>query len=368
MKILFIGDYSNLHATLARELAGRGHDVTLVSDGCNHMKVGCDILLERRPGMAGSLRYLLDIAKAFPKLRGYDVVQFVNPHFFKLRPGKLRWLTTRLRRDNGGLFLSLAGDDGLFVRRCLDGETFRYSEFRIGDRPTPYSLAHPEREQGYTSQAVTEYTDFFYDTIDGGMAVLPEYYIAARDTLGDRLCHTNLPVDLQELQSGAMDISGRIRVLVGMRSGYEISKGTDRLLAIARKAESLTDGRLETVNVRDLPWSRYREVLASCHINLDQLYSYSPAMNALSTMALGRVAASGAQPEYYDIIGERELRPVISLSPLDEESILDQLIRYASVPELLLAKGEESRRLVERHNAATLVATRYEAHWHRILH
>ena len=45
------------------------------------------------------------------------------------------------------------------------------------------------------------------------------------------------------------------------------------------------------------------------HLLLDQLYSYSPATNALQAMAMGVVAASGAQPEYYEYIGNPAERP-----------------------------------------------------------
>lgn len=38
MKILFVGDYSGVHANLAAELRRRGHKVTVVSDGGLHMQ------------------------------------------------------------------------------------------------------------------------------------------------------------------------------------------------------------------------------------------------------------------------------------------------------------------------------------------
>lgn len=366
MKILFVGDYSKLHATLAETLSRRGHEVTVLSDGCSHMGVACDIFLKRRPGFLGSLRYIAEIAATLPRLRGYDVVQLVNPHFLNLRPEKLRPIFRRLKRDNGSIFLSLAGNDSLFVRKCLDGHTFRFSEFRVGDRPTEFAARYPERERGYLLPEVVSYCDWFYDNIDGGMAVLPEYYMAAREVLGERLCHTNLPADLRELPQSEFRIEGKVKLLVGMRSGYVVSKGTDTLLALARNVESRLPDIVETVNVRDLPWAEYRKVLTQCHINLDQLYSYSPAMNALSSMALGRIAASGAQPEYYDIIGEKDLHPVFSLSPL-EEDMEERLCRLLTDPARMEAMARDSRRLVERHNSVEIVADRYESHWNKLL-
>lgn len=366
MRILFLGDYSNLHTMLAAEMRRRGHEVTLVSDRCNHMELDCDIFLARDSRPLNGVRYLSRVLTLLPRLRGYDVVQIINPHFLHLRPGKLRRIMDWLRRNNGSVFLTLAGDDSVFVERCTDGHTFRFSEYRVGDKPTPHALINSDMEHGYLLPEVREYTRRLYDSIDGAMAALPEYHIAASPLLGEKLSFTNLPVNLTELPFSPLPETGKIRILVGMRSGYEVSKGTDILLETARRVEAAIPERAEVVNVRDMPWSEYKKVLASCHINLDQLYSYSPAMNALSTMALGRIAGTGAEPEYYSMT-EPILRPIFQLSPLLIDDMEDRLRALIEDPERMTRMGADSRRLVERHNSVEKVADRYESHWNKIL-
>ncbi len=66
MKILMLGDFSNLHACLAKELKKRGHDVTLVSDKGIYMKTDADVELMRKPGIWGSVRYLYRILALLP--------------------------------------------------------------------------------------------------------------------------------------------------------------------------------------------------------------------------------------------------------------------------------------------------------------
>lgn len=148
MKILFLGDYSNLHGTLAAELRRRGHEVTLVSDRCGCMDVDNDIHLARRKGPFSGFDYLYRIFTLMPRFRGYDVVQFVNPHFFRLKPGKLMYFLRELRRHNGSLFLSLAGNDHFFVKACVHGGIFRFSEFRIEKTPTRFARERAEHEMG----------------------------------------------------------------------------------------------------------------------------------------------------------------------------------------------------------------------------
>ena len=119
MRILFFGDYSNLHACIAGELRRRGHHITVISDGGRYMDTDKDILLERAPGRLGAVSYLYQIFKILPSLRDYDVVQLINPHFLSLKPGKIKYFFDILRKNNRSVFLTLAGNDYYFVNTCL---------------------------------------------------------------------------------------------------------------------------------------------------------------------------------------------------------------------------------------------------------
>lgn len=48
MKILLLGDFSNYHQCLATALRELGHQVTVVSDGCEWMNTDRDIDVARR--------------------------------------------------------------------------------------------------------------------------------------------------------------------------------------------------------------------------------------------------------------------------------------------------------------------------------
>ena len=45
----------------------------------------------------------------------------------------------------------------------------------------------------------------------------------------------------------------------------------------------------------------------------DRFYSYTPSMNSLAAMARGTVVIGGGEEEYYEFIGETELRPIIMI-------------------------------------------------------
>lgn len=364
MKILMLGDYSNLHACLAKELRTRGHEVTLVSDKGGYMKTEADVELRRHPGIAGSLRYLYRILATLPSWSGFDVVQLINPRFFSLKPGKLKTIFDILNKNNRSIFLTLCGNDHFFVKDCVDTDLFRFSEFRIEKEKAPLAVFDPSREGGWLIKGHADYTKHLYSNIDGAMSVLPEYDMSARLHMDPKkLIFTNLPVSLENLDYSPMSFSGPIRILIGMRGGMEIQKGTARMLDICKGLEKEMPGMCEIRVVKNLSLSDYIEELRNSHIVIDQLYSYSPATNALQTMAMGRITASGGQPEYYKYIGET-VRPIFCLSPLEDEgTIKNRLKELILDTNQMKSMSEDGRHLVEKHNDVRNIAPLFEEHW-----
>lgn len=363
MRILFFGDYSNLHACLARELRALGHEVTVISDGGRYMDTQHDILLDRTPGKIGAVKYLYQVCSLIPTLKDYDVVQLINPHFLSLRPGKIKYFFDILKRNNRSVFLTLAGNDYYFVKSCLEGKIFRFSEFETGGHPTEFEIK-TGHAAAWTASGMKEFCDYIYTNIDGAMSVLPEYDMAARPLLGDRLAFTNIPIDFSALESAPLDISGKINLFVGMRSGMEIQKGTAKLLDMCRRLEKEMPERCRVTCVRNLPLTEYLRKMRESHIVLDQLYSYSPGTNAFQAMALGRVAATGAQPEFYEYIGEPDRGAIIPLSPLRTDKEWEEYFRSLILgPSLLPAMAAEGHRIVTTHNDVRTVAARFETHW-----
>lgn len=361
-----LGDYSNLHACLAKELRKRGHEVTLISDRGGHMKTEADIELRRPSGMFGGIRYLYRILASLPSWTGYDVVQLINPVFFKLKPSKLRMIYDILKKNNRSVFLTLCGNDHFFVKDCVSSDLFRFSEFRIGKEKTPLVKCDPNREKGWLIPEHDSYTRHLYDSIDGAMSVLPEYDMSARKHMNpEKLIFTNLPIEIESLDFTEMNTDGPIKILIGMRGNMQIQKGTARMLELCKELEKEMPGKLEVKVVKDLSLSDYLDELKKIHIVIDQLYSYSPATNALQTMAFGRITASGGQPEYYEYIRE-DSRPIFCLSPLeDEASIKECLRRLIENKDEMIKMSREGRQLVERHNDVRNIAPLFEAHWEK---
>lgn len=375
MKILFVGDYSNIHVTLAREMRSRGHDVTVASSGSGCMDTSRDIDLTRRRGIFGAFGYLARLLRFMETARGYDVVQIVNPGFFSLKPGKLRYFFNELKRNNRSIFLSIAGDDPVIMKgNCIDC-VLPYSEMRIGTEKTPFAKRYPYYEQRWMSGPNGDYCRHVYENIDGAMSALYEYHLIASPYLNNRLRYTGIPIDTRALEPepgfGGITLreGEKVNITVAVKSDYEMFKGLDRLFKIALRLEALHPDEVEVNRVQDMPYTDYMRAVKSAHVIVDQLYSMSPATNSLETMARGQVTVSGGEDDFYRFLGEDPAQgPIVNLSPLDsDEDLLAQLEHVVLDHDELRRRSALGPDWVRRNNDVRLVADRYMEMWNSVL-
>ena len=206
MKILLIGEFSNVHWTLAQGLRALGHDVTVVSDGDRWKDYPRDVNLQRRhlddPSrlrrMAGAVRYLCDLARIWPTLKGYDVVQLINPVFIDLKAERLWPFYQFLRHHNGRVFLGAFGIDYYWVKVGSDCKTFRYSDFNFGSQLRDYPFMHTmirdwlQGPKGELNQRMAE-------DCDGIISGLYEYEMCYRPFFPDKTRFIPVPINLSSV-------------------------------------------------------------------------------------------------------------------------------------------------------------------------
>ena len=362
MRFLFMGDASNLHNTLARELRRQGHEAVVVSGGSAWMDTGRDITLRRKPGKWGGACYLARLLTLLPRMRGYDVVEIAGQVFLSLRPEKIKWVFDYLKRHNKHVILSALATDHNYYKACHDGHTFRYSDYMIGDKPSPYVNSDEYRAQqqdNWDAPAMRDLSQHITTQVDGVAACLWEYYVTYRP-LVERTVHTGIPIDTDALTMRPLEAEPeKLKFFLGLQRDRMVVKGTDRLFEAAKRVVDRYPEQCELKVVENVPYDEYVRLMRDSHVILDQLYSYTPATNALLGMAQGLVAVSGAEPECYDMIGECDNCPIINVSPLIEGDIdakLEWLVAQKShLPDLARA----SRDFVVKHNAASIVAQKH---------
>ena len=85
-------------------------------------------------------------------------------------------------------------------------------------------------------------------------------------------------------------------------------------------------------------------------------------MNPLLAMSKGIICIGGGEPENYEILGEKELRPIINVEPT-YESVYQELEKLLLHPERIPELKRQSVAYVERHHDYQKVARQYLDFW-----
>jgi glycosyltransferase involved in cell wall biosynthesis len=116
--------------------------------------------------------------------------------------------------------------------------------------------------------------------------------------------------------------------------------------------------KCEIVKAMDVPYAEYIHMMNDCDVLLDQLYSYTPAMNGLLALAKGMILVGGGEPENYEILGEKELRPIVNVLP-NVEDVYAKLKDLVDAPEQIPQRCKEGIEYISRHHDHIKVAKQY---------
>lgn len=361
MRILLLGEYSNVHATLAVGLRQLGHEVCVVSDGDGWKDYPRDVDLCRRGGFWGKISFLWRLLKALPRMRGYDVVQIINPMFLELKAERMMSIYRYIRRYNGRVVMGAFGLDYYWASVNSELHPMRYSDFNIGDKSRSDAVALSDYREwvGTAREPLTKAVAADADAIVAGLyEYFVTYELAEEGRLKNKLSYIPFPIVIPEgVQPGKTD--GRLRVFVGISKGRSAYKGTDIMLDAAREVGALYPDRMELRVAEGLPFDEYRQIIDDSDVLMDQLYGYSPAMNALLAMSKGIVVVGGGEPEHYELLKERELRPIVNVEPT-RESVFCALESLVLHPEKVDEMKMQSVAYVRRHYDCIQVARQYE--------
>ncbi|MBM6992661.1 MAG: glycosyltransferase family 4 protein [Prevotella sp.] len=358
MRILLLGEYSNVHATLAEGLRLLGHEVTLASNGDFWKDYPRDIDLTRKPGKWGGIRLLGKLWSNASKLKGYDVVQLINPLFVELKAERTFKIYDWLRRNNRKMFLGAFGMDYYWVHENITRKPLRYSDFNIGEtiRQTPDAL---KEQRDWLGTAKERLNRTIADDCDGIIAGLYEYWACYHPLFPGKTSFIPYPIKPKQGLSIDTTMPHRpVRIFVGISRGRSEYKGTDIMLAAAQAVQARHPEKVELKIAEGVPFDEYVEMMNQSDCILDQLYSYTPSMNALEAMSRGIICVGGGEPENYEILREDTLRPIVNVQP-DYESVVRELenlvLNPAQIPEL----KRQSIEYIQRYHDYKRVAEQY---------
>ena len=364
MRILLLGDYSNVHATLSEGFKTLGHECVVASNGDNWKNYPRDIDLKREFGLRGNTDFLLRLMKALPKMRGYDAVQLINPIFFELKAERLTPFYRYLRKHNGKMVMGAFGMDYYWAQVNTHERPLRYSDFNFGNSIRTDIEAERFRQEMIGTPKET-LNQLIANDCDGIVAGLYEYW-ATYQQFKEKMTFIPFPIKMPETKAeGSYTKNGVVKIFIGISKGRNAYKGTDIMLKAAQAVQAKYPDRLQLQIAEGVPFAQYQDMMNSSDAILDQLYSYTPAMNSLLAMSKGIINIGGGEPENYEILGETELRPIINVQPC-YNSCYEEIEKLALHPERIPLLQQQSIDYVKKHHDYIKVAQQYLNFYHSL--
>jgi len=392
MKILLLGDYSNVHNTLAEGLKALGHECVVASDGDHWKDYPRDVDLKREFGLKGSVSFLWRLIKAFWSFRGYDIVQIINPIFVDLKAEKMLPLYRYLRRHNKKIVMGAFGMDYYWAQINTEIRPLRYSDFNIGDNVRMDAPAVSFRNDwvGTAKETLNKTIAKDCDWIVAGLYEYWETYRTPKSPLSpsalerssrkngesmsgdeylfrEKLRFIPFPIEIPKSKDCGDNFvevrhfngTERLKLFIGISKNRSAYKGTDIMLKAAKDVQAKYPDRVELKIAEGVPFALYQNMMDESDAILDQLYAYTPAMNSLLAMSKGIINIGGGEPENYEILGETELRPIINVEPTYESCFqeIEQLVLH---PERIPELKRQSVEYVKKYHDYIKVAKQYE--------
>ena len=358
MKILLIGEYSNVHNTLAQGLRTLGHKVVVMSNGDFWKNYPRDINVARSEGKIGGIALLAKIITILPRLRGFDVVQFINPMFLELKAQRLFAIFDYLKRNNAKTVMGAFGMDYYWVHENRTRKPLRYGDFNIGEtlRDTDDTRREIADWTGTDKQRLNEK---MADECDNIVAGLYEYMACYKPLFPKKTSFIPFPIVCSDEKIDFHRMEEPIKIFVGINKSRSAYKGTDIMLKAAQDVAKRYPEKLKLKIVESVPFEEYRRLMMESDAIIDQLYSYTPSMNPLEAMSHGLICIGGGEPENYDILGEKELHPIVNVEPT-YESVYHEIEQLIMHPERIGIMQRQSIEYIRRHHDHIKVAKQYE--------
>ena len=355
MRILLIGEYSSVHWTLSEGLRALGHEVVVLSNGDFWKDYPRDWNLERKLTPIGGLQYLCRLLGYLPRMRGFDAVQLINPMFLELKAERIAPIYKYLRRHNKRIFLGAFGMDYYWVNECSTRKPLRYSDFNMGDELRMNADALKEKAD-WSSTPKESLNKNIANDCDGIIAGLYEYYACYKPNFSSKT--TFIPYPIRFGKTPSITQHDKLNIFIGINKERSEYKGTDIMLKAAKEIVAKYPDKAKLKIAESIPFHEYQPMMDDSDVILDQLYSYTPAMNALAAMSKGIIVVGGGEPENYEILHEKELRPIVNIQP-SYESVFHELEHLVLHPESIIPLKKQSVEYIKRHHDYIKVARQY---------
>lgn len=378
MKVLLIGEYSGVHTNLAKALIEKDVEVLTVHDGDSYKKFESDVIIKYRRfepknkylnyvlklyyqlllylGLSGCIQ-IFKYRKELNKLRGYDVVQIINPVFLSGFGSIVNIVVLRyLLRNNRKLFMCALGDDYVWVKGSLKNKKFK-SMFHLMTLGNVRQYLH---SMMYVYGFLYPYLNKL--AIKKANRVIPGLYDYFYYYRNYNNCNEVIPIPIEIDDIKPLKFENYpINIFHGWQPNKEYRKGNLFFDQAIKKLIIKYPGKLNYQVVGGLPYKEYIKTFKDSHVFLDQCMSMDQGVNALLALAKGKVVFSGFDDYLCDYYSLKD-KPLLDAKP-DFDIIYNQLEDLIVNPHLLDSYSERAILFMKRYHGFDYVVEKYIKIW-----
>ena len=377
MKILLIGEYSNLHNSLKKGLLNLGHEVILLGSGDGFKKYDVDILIKSTIFENKYLKIIAKIIdkvfkfslneleiyfkskKIIKKLADFDIVQLINERPFNTSANLEISLLKHVFKNNKKVFLLACG---------VDHKSISYAN----DKKFKYSILTPYFENNYLKKEyrhILKYLDsdhsklsnYIEQNIQGIISSDLDYhipYVNSKKYLG----MIPNPIDIDTLNEDGKSFNQKIVILHAINSKNKLKKGNKFFKKSLSIIEGKYSNKVEITRTTDQAYSDHIKNVRNCDILLDQVYAYDQGYNALEAMAMGKVVLTGAEKEWREHYNIVEDYVVINAMP-DVSYLVEKLSWLIENPEKIKMISKNAREFILKYHDYNVITKKYLKAW-----
>jgi len=352
MNILLFGEYSGLHNNLKIGLEKLGHTVKIASSGDGFKALSSDISLgSPSPKLYGKIDRLITPYLKINDLKGFDIIQFINSNPLTVCKAN-KYFYKRIFSFSGKKYLLACGDDPVFYQNL---DKFRYHPYSSIEND---GISHiPTYNKTYLDIHNT-----FIERVDGIIPVMFEYAIGYKDYPKVKST-VPLPIDTENITCVDNSMGAKVHFFHGLNRPF--FKGTPIITSALNRLQSNYPNDVKVTIAGNMSQKDYLSALDSANVVLDQCKGYSYGMNALYSLAKGKVVMSGSEPEALKELGiSKDNCPIINIQP-DADQIYEQLTILLEKRKIIKDIGNESRKFVEKYHDSKVIAEQYIEIWQK---
>lgn len=376
MRILLIGEYSLLHNSLKKGLIELGHEVFLIGNSNGYRCYPVDYDYEPKffkktiftiPRKIIYRLLKLDLASLecgirfylfLPKLKNYDVVQFVNESSIKTTSKFELWLIKKIVKQNNRMFLLSCGLDYMTLKFYIENKNYK-SIYQAS-----LETSKPSTEfnwfKDYLKNEHVKIHKYMMNTFDGLIATDFDYVDATKN-YPIFSSFIPYPIDLSKLEFKELQIEDKIIIFLGINKLSYHQKGITYFEKALKIIKEKYPDKIKIIITNTVPYPIYIDIYNKAHILLDQVFCRDQGYNALEAMAKGKVVFTGAEQDFVDYYKVTD-RVCVNAKP-DVDYLVRELSYLIENPDEIIAIGKRAKTFVEKEHDCVKIAEKYLEVW-----